>query len=41
MLFIDYAFENYDELQKNAIVYGKECLNAADDLATRILKNIK
>ena len=38
---IDEAFDNYDELQKNAIVYGHECLNAADDLADRILKNVK
>lgn len=35
---IEEAFENYDSLQKNAIVYGEQCLNAADNLADDILK---
>ena len=38
---IDEAFENYDELQKNAVFYGKECLEAADNLADDILKRVK
>ncbi len=38
---IDEAFENYDSLQKNALIYGKQCLEAADDLADRILKKLE
>lgn len=38
---IEEAFENYDSLQKNAIVYGEQCLNAADNLADDILKRVK
>jgi UDP-N-acetylglucosamine--N-acetylmuramyl-(pentapeptide) pyrophosphoryl-undecaprenol N-acetylglucosamine transferase len=38
---IQEAFENYDSLQKNALVYGEQCLNAADDLAEDILKRVK
>ena len=34
---INEAFENYDSLQKNALVYGNQCLNAADDLAEKML----
>jgi UDP-N-acetylglucosamine--N-acetylmuramyl-(pentapeptide) pyrophosphoryl-undecaprenol N-acetylglucosamine transferase len=38
---IQEAFENYDSLQKNALVYGEQCLNAADNLADDILKRVK
>ena len=38
---IDEAFENYDSLQKNAVVYGRQCASAADDLAEDILKRVK
>ena len=38
---IEEAFENYDSLQKNAVVYGEQCLNAADNLADDILKRVK
>lgn len=38
---INEAFSNYDELQKNAIHYGHLCSQAADDLAGRILKELK
>ena len=38
---IDEAFKNYDSLQKNALVYGKQCAEAADDLADRILKKLE
>ena len=38
---IDEAFANYDSLQKNAVIYGKDCLSAADDLAENILKRVK
>lgn len=37
---INEAFENYDSLQKNALVYGNQCLNAADDLAEKMLNNL-
>lgn len=37
---IDEAFANYDSLQKNALVYGRQCAEAADDLADRILKKL-
>jgi UDP-N-acetylglucosamine--N-acetylmuramyl-(pentapeptide) pyrophosphoryl-undecaprenol N-acetylglucosamine transferase len=38
---IDEAFRNYDSLQEKALVYGQQCLNAADDLADRILKELE
>ncbi len=38
---IDEAFRNYDSLQKNALVYGEQCLNAADDLVDDMLKRLK
>ncbi len=38
---IQEAFENYDSLQKNALVYGDQCLNAADNLVEDILKKVK
>jgi UDP-N-acetylglucosamine--N-acetylmuramyl-(pentapeptide) pyrophosphoryl-undecaprenol N-acetylglucosamine transferase len=38
---IQEAFENYDSLQKNALVYGDQCLSAADNLAEDILKKVK
>lgn len=38
---IDEAFKNYDSLQKNAIVYGRQCASAADDLADNILKKLE
>ena len=38
---IEEAFENYDSMQEKAMVYGEECLNAADNLAERILKELE
>jgi len=38
---IQEAFDNYDSLQKNALVYGDQCLSAADNLAEDILKKVK
>ena len=38
---IDEAFENYDSLRENALVYGRQCAQAADDLADRILKKLE
>lgn len=38
---IDEAFENYDSLRENALVYGKQCLQAADNLAERMLKKLE
>jgi UDP-N-acetylglucosamine--N-acetylmuramyl-(pentapeptide) pyrophosphoryl-undecaprenol N-acetylglucosamine transferase len=38
---IQEAFDNYDSLQKNALVYGDQCLSAADNLAKDILKKVK
>ena len=38
---IDEAFKNYESLQKNAIIYGNQCAKAADDLATKMLKEVK
>ena len=35
---IEEAFRNYDSMQKKALVYGEQCMNAADDLAEDILK---
>ena len=38
---IQEAFDNYDSLQKNALVYGDQFLSAADNLAEDILKKVK
>lgn len=38
---IDEAFENYDSIQERAKYYGDLCLEAADDLTDRILKELK
>lgn len=38
---IKLAFENYDSLKENALVYGVECMNTSDDLAKKILKEVK
>ena len=38
---IEEAFRNYDSMQKKALVYGEQCMNAADDLAEDILKKVK
>ena len=38
---IDEAFENYDSMQEKALVYGRQCMAAADDLADDILKKVK
>ena len=38
---IDEAFKNYESLQKNAIIYGKQCARAGDNLATKMLKELK
>ena len=38
---IDEAFKNYDSMQEKALVYGKQCMAAADDLAEDILKRVK
>ena len=38
---IDEAFKNYDSMQKKALIYGKQCMDAADDLADDILKKVK
>ncbi len=38
---IEEAFENYDSLQKNALVYGKQCMEAGDYLADRMLKKVE
>ena len=38
---IDEAFRNYDSMQEKALVYGKQCMAAADDLADDILKRVK
>lgn len=37
---IDKAFKNYDSMQKKALFYGEQCLNAADNLAEDILRQI-
>lgn len=37
---IDEAFKNYDSMQKRAIVYGKQCSEASDNLADDILKRV-
>ena len=38
---IDEAFENYDSLQKNAQIYGRQCSQAADNLADAMLKKLE
>ena len=38
---IDEAFENYDSLQENALIYGKQCMEAGDYLVDRILKKLE
>ena len=38
---IEEAFRNYGSMQKKALVYGEQCMNAADDLAEDILKKVK
>lgn len=38
---IEEAFKNYDSLKENALVYGKLCAEAADDIADRILKKLE
>lgn len=38
---IEEAFENYDSLQKNALIYGKQCMEAGDYLADRMLKKVE
>ncbi len=38
---IDEAFANYDSLQKNAQVYGRQCAQAADNLAESMLKKLE
>lgn len=35
------AFENYNSLKENAEVYGKQCFEAADVLADKILKKVE
>ena len=38
---IEEAFKNYESLQKNAIIYGNQCAEAADVLASKMLKEVK
>lgn len=38
---INQAFENMDSLKENAVIYGKLCSDAADDLAEDILKKVE
>ena len=38
---IEEAFENYDSLQENALIYGKQCLEAGDYLVDRMLKKLE
>lgn len=38
---IDEAFKNYDSMQKKALLYGQKCMDAAENLAESILKNVK
>lgn len=35
------AFRNYDSLRENALVYGEQCLNAADNLVEDMLKKLE
>ena len=37
----DEAFENYDSLQENALIYGKQCMEAGDYLVDRMLKKLE
>ena len=37
---IDEAFKNYGSMQKKALVYGQQCMDAADNLAEDILKKV-
>ena len=38
---IDEAFANYDSLRENALIYGEQCLKAADNLVDRMLKELE
>ena len=38
---IDEAFNNYDSLKQKARYYGDLCLEAADDLTSKILNELK
>ena len=38
---IEEVFKNYNQFQKRALYYSKECLSAADDLTDNILKIVK
>ena len=38
---IDEAFENYDSLQENALIYGKQCMEAGDYLVDMMLKKLE
>ena len=38
---INLAFKNYDSLKKNALKYGWECMDSSDNLARKILKEVK
>ena len=38
---IDEAFKNYDSLRENSLIYGEQCLKAADNLADRMLKKLE
>ena len=38
---IDEAFENYDSLQENALIYGKQCMEAGDYLVDRMFKKLE
>lgn len=38
---IEEAFENYDSLQENALIYGKQCMEAGDYLVDRMLKKLE
>ncbi|MDO5809518.1 MAG: glycosyltransferase [Methanobrevibacter sp.] len=37
---IDEAFRNYEPMRQKALVYGQQCMDAADDLAVDILKKV-
>ncbi len=38
---IEYAFDNYDNISKNASKYGKLCLEASDTLAEKMIKKVE
>ena len=38
---IDDAFKNYDSIKEKAKYYGDLCLEAADDLSSKILNELK